>query len=86
MWLKPWHQPHFYLNICPQGKYFTFCTSKIFHTAKPYFTRSAGTDFTENTAGVFFASFRSRGALFCTAASESRRFSAEKRRLMFAPN
>jgi hypothetical protein len=32
------------------------------------------------------ASFRSRGALFRAATSESRRFSAEKRRLMFAPN
>ena len=40
----------------------------------------------ENGTAHSPASFRSRGALFRAATSESRRFSAEKRRLMFAPN
>ena len=52
------------------------CRRQIYHSPKGRISLKRGS--------VFSASFRSRGALFRAATSESRRFSAEKRRLMFA--
>ena len=87
--------------FAPQKASLIFCASKIFHISRSEIYHCAvRRNITQpkaeyhspigrislKTLRVFSASFRSRGALFRAATSESRRFSAEKRRLMLAPN
>jgi hypothetical protein len=55
----------FFLHICPKGKYFTR-PKGVFHPTKSDFTRSYGTDFTENAPRFQYPPFfpRNRQSIF----------------------